>query len=256
MRVVTAVAFLGGAVVALGGAVGATWLMTPAAESTPPALTEADVRGIVRAHLAENPDLVIDAIRAFQAREEKLEAEKRNESISAMWDEIAGVETDPVIGNPQGDVTLVEFFDYRCGYCKRMTPEINALLEEDPKVRIVMKEFPILGPESIIASRAALAAQMQGRYAQVHDALMNHRGELDSEAIYAIAEGEGLDMDRLRADMQHPDVDAALRRNMELADALNIRGTPAFITRNGITPGAVSRSTLRDMLASARKNNS
>ena len=87
MRVVTAVAFLGGAVVALGGAVGATWLMTPPAEPTPPALTEADVRGIVQAYLAEKPDLVIDAIRAFQAREEKLEAEKRNESISAMWDE-------------------------------------------------------------------------------------------------------------------------------------------------------------------------
>lgn len=241
---------------ALGGAVGATWLTTtttPEPEPAPPALTEADVRGIVQAYLTEKPDLVIDAIRAFQAREDKREAEAQNATIASMWEELSGVETDPVIGNPDGDVTLVEFFDYRCGYCKRMTPEVNALIEEDPKVRIVMKEFPILGPESMIASRAALAAKMQGLYAEVHDALMSHTGQLDTEAIYAIAESAGADMERLRADMQHPEVDATLRRNMELADALNIRGTPAFITRSEITPGAVSRSALRDMLAKARK---
>lgn len=255
MRVVTAAAFLAGAVVALGGAVGATWLMAPPPAQPEPTLSEADVRGIVQAYLTEKPDVVIDAIRAFQAREDKREAEQRNATIASMWDEISAVEGDPVIGNPQGDVTLVEFFDYRCGYCKRMTPEVNALVEEDPKVRIVMKEFPILGPESVIAARVALAADRQGRYAEVHDALMSHTGQLDSDAIYGIAEAAGLDMERLRADMQHPEVDATLQRNMELADSLEIRGTPAFVTRTGITPGAVSRSALRDMVAKARKGN-
>lgn len=255
MRVATAAAFLAGAVLALGGAVGTTFLTPepPPPEPAAPRVTEADVRGIVQAFLAEKPDLVIDAIRTYQAREEKREADQRNAAIAALWDDLGGVESDPVVGNPQGDVTIVEFFDYRCGYCKRMVPVMESLLEDDRNVRVVLKEFPILGPESMIASRVALASRFQDRYAEVHDALMRHRGQLDTETIYRIVEEMGIDMERLRADMEHPEVEATLRRNMELADALDIRGTPAFVTRGEIVPGAVSASALKDMLARARK---
>ncbi|MFN4088624.1 MAG: DsbA family protein [Alphaproteobacteria bacterium] len=251
MRVVSAAAFLAGAVLALGGAVGAGWL-TDRSASEEPRLTAAEVQTIVRTYLEDRPEAVIDAIRAYQARQEKREADERGRAVSLLWDSIAHAPGDPVLGNPDGDVTLVEFFDYRCGYCKRVLPDMLGLVAADPKLRIVMKEFPILGPDSVLAARAALAADRQGRYAEVHEILMAAPGRLDEERVFALIEAAGLDMERLRADMGHPEIETALRRNMELAEALGIQGTPAFVTREEIVPGAVGGPALREMIERAR----
>jgi protein-disulfide isomerase len=179
--------------------------------------------------------------------------EKAKKALSEKRRELERDRDSPVLGNPNGDVTLVEFFDYRCGYCKQVAGTIQALATEDKQLRIVMKEFPILGKDSVFASRAAVAAQRQGKYASFHMALMNHKGQLTEEAVLKTAASVGLDVDRLRAEMGREEIDAQLRRNYELAQELQIRGTPAFIVGDELIPGAVDLRTLRRKIAELRK---
>jgi len=149
-------------------------------------------------------------------------------------------------------VTLVEFFDYQCGYCKAVHADVRRLLDTDGKVRLVYKEFPILGPASVTASRAALAAQRQGKYDALHVALMENRGQLDDDKIYRIAGSVGLNVDQLKKDMQAPEINDVLQRNLRLASELNIRGTPAFVVGDQIIPGAVSLDKLKELIAAGR----
>ena len=129
-----------------------------------------------------------------------------SERVAALWGTLAGDPASPVIGNPNGDVTIVEFFDYACAYCKAAEPRLAAAVRADPNVRLVLKEFPILTPESMIATRVALAAQKQGKYAQFHQAMMAYQGQLGESAIFDTAQAQGLDMARLKTDMQAPDI--------------------------------------------------
>lgn len=246
MRLAVPAAFLAGVAVAVLPA----WLVQRNQE---PPLRSAEVETIVAGYLREHPDVIIDAIRSYQARAEQAQRQGMQDVVRARWDEISRQPDDPVLGNPQGDVTLVEFFDYRCGYCKRAFPDIVALKEHDPQLRIVLKEFPILGPESVIAAQASLAARQQGKYAELHEALMQVQGQLDEARIMSVAEQVGLDLDRLRRDMDSPEVEAVLQRNFALAEELGIRGTPAFLTRNRIIPGAVGVEALKSMIAEARQ---
>lgn len=158
----------------------------------------------------------------------------------------------PVLGNPQGDVTVIEFFDYRCPYCRRSAPLIDALLAEDPNVRLVLKEWPILGPRSIEAARAALAAHLQGRYEPVHRALMAGELDTDAEAIIGFAAGHGADPVAMRAAMGADRVTRMLIVNDELATAIGFSGTPGFVVGESAVPGAVSLETLRALVAKAR----
>jgi len=150
-------------------------------------------------------------------------------------------------------VTLVEFFDYRCGYCRRVAPDVLALIQRDSGVRFAMKEFPILGEESVYASRAAIAAAAQDMYWEMHLALLNFRGTYDEDSIRAIAADLGMDPDRLVADMASSQVDAVINRNYELAQALGINGTPAFIVGDTIVPGAISLQALQQLIAEERQ---
>jgi protein-disulfide isomerase len=149
---------------------------------------------------------------------------------------------------------MVEFFDYQCGYCKRMFEPLMHEIEQDGKVKLIMKEFPILGPMSVVASKAALAARKQGKYQEMHFGLMGFRGQLTEEAIYAVAEDVGLDVDRLKTDMESDDIAAMLRANYDLSEALDIRGTPAFVIGNELIPGAISDDALKGMIAKARSS--
>ena len=158
----------------------------------------------------------------------------------------------PVSGNPQGDVTVVEFFDYRCGYCKRAFPSVMALLKADSQVRVVWKEFPILGPVSLFAARAAMAADKQGLYHEFHVAVMGAEEELTEDTVIALAAANGLDIDRLRADMEDPAIDAYLEETRQLAQALGITGTPAFVVGDTLIPGAVDPARLQASVADAR----
>ena len=157
-----------------------------------------------------------------------------------------------VAGNPQGDVTVVEFFDYQCGYCKAVQADTQTLIKGDSKLRFVLKEFPILGPASVVASKAALASRGQGKYVEFHNALMAQRGQLDEAVIMRLAKSVGLDTDRLKKDMDSPDVLKVIAANQALAEKLNIRGTPAFVFGDELVPGAIKLDDMKRLTDAAR----
>lgn len=221
-----------------------------------PALTPAQadaVRALVRDYILQNPEIISEAVRLLQEREQAQSAAKQRQTFAALKGDIFDDPAAPILGNPKGDVTIVEFFDYRCGYCKQVAPAIAKLLEEDRNIRLVVKEFPILGPESVVASRAALAAVKQGKYTPFHWALLNAKGQLDEAQIMRIAGQVGLDTKLLRQDMAAPAIEATIKRSYGLAEALQIRGTPAFIVGEELVPGAVDLPALKALVAKARK---
>jgi protein-disulfide isomerase len=226
----------------------------PAQQS--PALTPAQadaVRALVRDYILQNPEIISEAIRLLQEREQVEAAQKQRQAFAALKGDLFHDPAAPTLGNPKGDVTIVEFFDYRCGYCKQVAPAIAKLLEDDKNIRLVVKEFPILGPDSVVASRAALAAVKQGKYAPFHWALLNAKGQLDEAQIMRIAGQVGLDTKQLRQDMAAPEIETVIKRSYSLAEALQIRGTPAFIVGEELVPGAVDLPTLKALVAKARK---
>jgi protein-disulfide isomerase len=158
----------------------------------------------------------------------------------------------PVLGNPSGDVTVVEFLDYRCPYCKAMHQPIADMIAADGNVRVVIKEFPILGDDSLFAARAALAAGKQGKYAEMHAALMTFKGKLSAKDVESTAAQLGLDVVRLKDDMAAPEVDQELQQNYNLAESLGINGTPAFIIGDTLIPGALKLDDLKAHIAKAR----
>lgn len=213
---------------------------------------KAAIEQIVRDYLLAHPEVLVESLTAFQERQEAAQAEAQRGALASRQEELFRNPSSPVAGNPQGDVTLVEFFDYQCGYCKAVHADVRRLLESDGKLRLVYKEFPILGPASLTASRAALAAQRQGKYDALHVALMENRGQLDDDKVFRIANSVGLDMERLKKDMESPEIQETLQRNMRLASELNIRGTPAFVVGDQIIPGAVGLDRLRELVAAGR----
>lgn len=158
----------------------------------------------------------------------------------------------PISGNEKGNVTLVEFFDYNCGYCKRVAEDVDTVVKEDGQVKVVWAEFPILAESSYTAAKAALAANMQGKYTAFHMAMMTAKGGLDDETIYKLAADAGLDVEKLKTDMAKPEVEAAIKNNHEIAKSLDISGTPAFIIGDKVFPGAIPADALRKAIAEAR----
>jgi protein-disulfide isomerase len=212
-----------------------------------------EIEGIIKDYLTKNPELLLDVL---QAAEDKIKSQSQEKAAAALVvrrREVFDDPNSPVGGNPHGDVSLVEFFDYRCPYCKQVEPALEALLTQDRQLRLVYKEFPVLGPASKTAARAALAARKQGKYATLHRALMALKGHFDEAAVFEAASAAGLDADRLKRDMASPEIDRELKANFELADALDIRGTPGFVIGDEIVPGAVSLDTLKQLIDSARQ---
>ena len=211
------------------------------------------LQGLIRQYILDHPDVIMEALTVLDARQ-KQEAESL--VMQAIATHRQALERDPgdaVTGNPAGDVTLVEFFDYRCGYCKQVAGTVAAAVAEDGKVRLVHKQLPILGPASLLAAKAAVAAQSQGKYPIFHDALMAERRSLDEAGLIDLAKRVGLDGDRLRRDMGSPETEARIQSSVGLAQSLNIRGTPAFVIGGELVPGAVDAGTLKSLIAKARK---
>ncbi|WP_437374413.1 DsbA family protein [Inquilinus limosus] len=206
------------------------------------------IEQIVRDYIRAHPEIVVEALDAYQAKKEQEERASQAKMLTSRADEIFRSPSSPVIGNPQGDVTLVEFFDYQCGYCKRSQPDLERLVKEDSGLRVVLKEFPILGPASVTAARASLAAQKQGKYLEFHSKLMGVKGQLNDQVIFDTAKQVGLDLDKLKQDMNDPSVAAELRANMDLAEALGVQGTPAFVINDQIIPGAVGYDALKSQV--------
>ena len=224
-------------------------------ESPTTALTAPDreaTREIIREYLLERPEVLEEAMIALRARRQE---EKRARTQAAIADNRAALlshDLSPVSGNPDGDVTLVEFFDYACGYCKRSLTVMINLLDSDPQLRVVWKELPVLGPTSRIAARASMAAARQGRYLEFHKAVMGARDGLSEESMLAAAEHVGLDLSRLQQDMADPAIEAYLEETNELARKLGIEGTPAFLIGDTLVPGAVGEARLKQLIAEAR----
>ena len=160
----------------------------------------------------------------------------------------------PVLGNPEGDVTIVEFFDYNCPYCKRAMPEVQALLASDKNVRLVYREWPILGEGSVFATRAALASRAQGKYEEMHWAMMGLKGRIGEERVMKVAKDLGLDLDKLRADMNSPEVEEHIATSMQLAQALGFNGTPSFVIGQSLVPGFVEQAQLQKFVDESRKS--
>ncbi|CAO3414876.1 DsbA family protein [Azospirillum endophyticum] len=213
---------------------------------------KAAIEKIVRDYLMEHPEVILQAVDAMQERQKAAEAEQARKALTENKQELLRSPADVVIGNPQGDVTVVEFFDYQCGYCKAVQADTQSLIKGDPKLRFVLKEFPILGPASVIASKAALASRGQGKYVEFHNALMAQRGQLDEAVIMRLAKSVGLDIDRLKKDMESPDVLKVIAANQTLAEKLNIHGTPAFVFGDELVPGAIKLDDMKRLADAAR----
>ncbi len=227
---------------------------TPAKAFTP--AEEEAIRQLVRDYLLSNPEVLIEAARVYRERQQELQQQQARDVLTSKRDEIERDPDSPVLGNPDGDVVVVEFFDYRCPYCLRVSEPLRETVEDDGNVRLVMKEFPILGPDSMVAARMALASVKQDKYEELHFALMSAGGKLNEESAFKIAEKVGLDVAQLRRDMEDPAIDNMLRRNFALAEALQINGTPGFVIGNEIVRGAIDMKTLRQIVAKTRANSS
>lgn len=238
--------------VALLVGLGPRWMNASAQETLSPAQEEA-VRALVLETIRENPEIIAEVLQILTQREQAAERERARAALATRADVLFNDPDAPVLGNPDGAVTLVEFMDYQCTYCKAMFPRLRQALDEEDDLKLVIKELPILGPASDVAARAALAARQQDKYADFHGALMELRGRLSEKAVFDTAGKVGLDVERLRRDMEDPAIAAALADNRRLAQELGINGTPAFVTPDGIIPGAFEIETLRQIIAAQRK---
>jgi protein-disulfide isomerase len=237
-----------------GLALGLSLLVAPAALAEEP-LTDAQKQAIdarIRDYLLAHPEVIVEALQLFEEQQAALEGEQQKQAIADNRDELLNGAGNPVGGNLEAPFTVVEFFDYRCPYCKSVAGDFIDTVHDDGQVRIVFKEFPILGEWSMFAAKAALAADKQGKYLPLHRALMEFKGEPSEQAVFDIAGEQGLDVARLKADMEAADIAEQLERNYNLARALGVRGTPAFIIGDELVPGALSMDDLKAKVAAQR----
>lgn len=215
----------------------------------------ASIEKIIREYLKKNPEIVVEAIEAYREKQRAAEEAAVRQTLAARKDELNNDPNSVVGGNPNGDVTIVEFFDYRCGVCKRVHSVVAQMMERDPQIRRVYKEWPILGPDSVFASRAAIASRKQGdnRYLAFHDAMMESRRALTNKTVLDIAGRVGLDKAKLQKDMASPEVEEIIQRNYALAASLKLNGTPSFVIGDQLLRGARDMDTMLQMVRNARK---
>jgi protein-disulfide isomerase len=218
-----------------------------------------EIVAIVRNALKTDPSILRDAVAALTADDAQKQEAAAHAAINAAGTELTAKSSDPVAGNPSGDVTIVEFFDVRCPYCKRLEPTMDKLLKQDHGVRLVYKDLPILGPASVLGTKALLAAQLQdskvpGAYIKLREALMLGGADVNKETIHAAAQRLGLDWDRLQHDMDSAEIQARIDANLRLAHELGIEGTPAMVIGTDLVPGAVDFAELDDAVKKARKH--
>ena len=211
-------------------------------------ITDEQVKQLALEAILENPQIIMQAVAILEQR-------KRERAASASNTVRLQLEQDPNspnLGNPDGDVTVIEFFDYNCPYCRKAGQTVQELLASDANVRVIYREWPILGEDSVFASRAALAARAQGKYEEFHWALMNGEGRASEASILKLARHLDLDVEKLQADMTSPAVEAHIAQSSALARTLGFTGTPAFIVGDRTAPGMLSTDEITAMVAEAR----
>ncbi|SFB81700.1 DsbA family protein [Tropicimonas isoalkanivorans] len=213
-------------------------------------------RAEVRTYLLENPEVLMEAISVLEQRNQEAQADNDVALVQANAADLFDVETDWVGGNPEGDVTIVEFVDYRCGYCRKAYPEVNQLIEDDGEIRLILKEFPILGEQSVLSTRVALATRNafgDDAYGRMHDALITLRGEVNDESIRSLAADLDLDGDKILAGMSAPEVDAVIAENHALAQRLQISGTPTFVVGDQLLRGYLPYDGMKHVVEQVRE---
>ncbi|MCP9469422.1 MAG: DsbA family protein [Nitrospira sp.] len=210
-------------------------------------LTDAVIERYIRAH----PEVIVQSLQAMEAKRRAELQERQKVALATKQNELLHDPSSPVSGNPKGEITLVEFYDYRCGYCKRAASAVTQLQKEDPRVRVVYKDFPILGEPSELAAKAALASQVQGKHQVFHEALLASHADMTKDEILKIAAGVGLDVKRLEADMADPQWQVVIDKNRALAEELGISGTPGFIVGTELVPGMLDLDGLKELIARA-----
>lgn len=216
------------------------------------------VENVVHHYLVENPQVLVESFQTLKNRETDKRQQNTEKAVAKHAKELFNAPGSPVLGNHQGDVTVVEFLDYRCPHCQTMGEVINNLIKKDPKLRVVIKELPIFGKESQYAAKAALAAANQNKFAALHEALLGNHGSLDEAKVKELAAAVGINVKKLEADMQNPSIDRQLSNNVGLAQDLQIEGTPAFVIKNRVggktlfVPGAASQESLQEMIGQTR----
>jgi protein-disulfide isomerase len=215
-----------------------------------------EVERIVREYLIVHPEVIQEAMAELEKKQSAADAEKHKATIKQYSQSIFGSPRQVVLGNPDGNVTFVEFFDYNCGYCKRAMDDMLTLMKDDPKLKVVLKEFPVLGPGSVEAAQVAVAVRMQDKtgkkYLEFHQKLLGGRGQADRARALAVAKDIGLDMGRLEKDLISPEVKATLQESFKLAEALGLNGTPSYVIGDNVVVGAVGLDALREKVNSSR----
>jgi protein-disulfide isomerase len=229
---------------------------TGASETFSPAQT-GEIQNIVKNYLVQHPEVLQDAMDALDRRQKEADAEKARVTIKDNNATLFNSTHQVVLGNPQGNVTMVEFFDYNCAFCKRALSDMLSLLKTDSDLRFVLKEFPVLGPGSVEAAHVAVAARMQDpsgkKYLEFHQKLLGGRGPADKMRALAVAKDAGFDMARLEKDMNSDEVKATIEEDMKLADALGVSGTPTYVVGDEVVVGAVGLDELRAKIKSERQ---
>jgi len=212
------------------------------------------VENIVHDYLLAHPEVLQEVMSELEKRQQAGEEEKHKTAVKSNAQALFSSPDQVVLGNPNGNVTFVEFFDYNCGYCKHAMNDMLTLMKDDSKLKVVLKEFPVLGPGSVEAARVAVAVRMQApkKYLEFHTKLLGGRGEANAARALAVAKELGLDMDRLQKDMKSPEVEKTLKQDFKLAEALGLNGTPSYVIGDSVIVGAIGLKALQEKVNTAR----
>jgi protein-disulfide isomerase len=230
---------------------------TPTRAQTFSADQRQEIEGIVKNYLLQHPEVMQDVMAEMEKRQKAAEAEKNRAAVAENNATIFSSPHQVVLGNPQGNVTMVEFFDYNCGYCKHALSDMLTLLKTDPNLKFVLKEFPVLGEGSVEAAHVAVAARMQDvtgkKYIEFHQKLLGGRGPADKARALAAAKEVGFDMARIEKDMGSDEVKKTIDENLKLADLIGVNGTPSYVVGDEVVVGAVGLDALKEKIAAERK---
>lgn len=211
-----------------------------------------EFEALVKEYILNNGEVVIESVNKFQAKQEEETNKKSDVAAKELLAAIKADKTLPSAGNPDGDVVLVEFFDFNCGWCKKAYEEIQQVINEDKNVRVVLYDIPILGPSSTLSSRWALAAHKQGKYWDFHKALMKHEGQVDEAILEKLAKDSGLDVAKLKKDLEDPKIAETLTEHLAKAKSIGVQGTPGFMINEQIFRGYVPYNAIKESIATAR----
>lgn len=228
----------------------AAWILGagPVVGADEPKLTQQEIEKIVHDYLLREPEVLAEALRRLQQRQSAAAAQRAKQAVRENQQALLSDQSSPIEGNAQGKVTIVEFFDYRCVHCRRVASTIDNLMRSNSSVRVVYKNFPVLGEPSVLAARAAVAAQRQGGWPKLHRAMLGYEGDFTTDTLLALGTSVGLDSGKLKTDMMSPETDKALQANLTLAAALGVDVTPTFVIGERVIRGALSAEAFQAIL--------